>query len=113
MTYTPIGYIIYLVSNMECKNCSNKKTNRTDDEKKKLVSRLNIIEGQIRGINQMVVDDRYCGDVLIQISAVCNALKSLGNNILENHLNTCVVRDIKEDKLEILDEVMSLVKKLQ
>lgn len=98
---------------MECKSCSNKKTIRTDDEKKRLTTRLNIIEGQIRGINQMVVEDRYCGDILIQISAVSNALKSLGNNILENHLNTCVVRDIKEDNLEILDEVMSLVKKLQ
>lgn len=98
---------------MECKSCSNKKTTRTDDEKKRLITRLNIIEGQIRGINQMVVEDRYCGDILIQISAVSNALKSLGNNILENHLNTCVVRDIKDDRLEILDEVMNLVKKLQ
>lgn len=102
-----------MVMKMECKNCSNKTTTRTEDEKKKLISRLNIIEGQIRGINQMVVDERYCGDILVQISAVSNALKSLGNNILENHLNTCVVRDIKENKLEILDEVMSLVKKLQ
>lgn len=98
---------------MECKNCSNKTTTRTVDEKKKLISRLNIIEGQIRGINQMIVDDRYCGDILIQISAVSNALKSFGNNILKNHLNTCVVNSIKEDKLEILDEMMDLVKKLQ
>lgn len=88
-------------------------TYRSEKEKKKLNNRLNIIEGQIRGIHQMVLDDRYCGDILIQIAAVRNALKSLGNNILENHFNTCVVRDIKENNLEILDEVMNLVKKLQ
>lgn len=98
---------------MECNNCSEKITKRPEDDKKKIINRLNIIEGQIRGINQMITDDRYCGDILIQIAAVNNALKSLGNNILENHLNTCVVNDIKNDKLEILDEVMSLVKKLQ
>ncbi|MDO4283048.1 MAG: metal-sensing transcriptional repressor [Clostridia bacterium] len=98
---------------MECKKCYQKMTYRSEKEKKKLNNRLNIIEGQIRGIHQMVLDDRYCGDILIQIAAVRNALKSLGNNILENHFNTCVVRDIKENNLEILDEVMNLVKKLQ
>lgn len=97
---------------MEHKDCV-KKVKRKDDDKKKLIQRLNIIEGQIRGINQMIVDDRYCGDILIQISAVNNSLKSLGNNILEKHLSTCVVSDIKNNNFEILDEVMSLVKKLQ
>lgn len=101
---------------MEHNKCCNKdikKTYRLEAEKKQLTKRLNIIEGQIRGIKQMVIDDRYCDDILIQIAAVNSALKSLGNNILENHLNTCVVRDIKNDKLGILEEVMQLIKKLQ
>lgn len=101
---------------MEHNKCCDKeikKTYRLEEEKKQLTKRLNIIEGQIRGIKQMVVDDRYCDDILIQIAAVNSALKSLGNNILENHLNTCVVRDIKNDKLDILEEVMQLIKKLQ
>ena len=101
-----------MVKAMEHKDCV-KKVKRKDDDKKKLIQRLNIIEGQIRGINQMIVDDRYCGDILIQISVVNNSLKSLGNNILEKHLSTCVVSDIKNNNFEILDEVMSLVKKLQ
>ncbi len=105
---------------MSCNKCNEdnsknitRSTYRTDDHKKELTRRLNIIEGQIRGINQMVADDRYCDDVLIQIAAATNALKSIGNNILEAHLKSCVAKDIKEGKMDILDEVMTLIKKLQ
>lgn len=104
------------MENTKCNNCHNKSirsTYRTDEEKKTLKKRLNIIEGQIRGINQMISDDRYCDDILIQIAAVNNALKSLGNNILENHLRTCVTRDIQNGNLDILKDVMKLIKKLQ
>ncbi len=90
-----------------------KHTYRSEEEKKQLTRRLNIIEGQIRGINQMIADDRYCDDVLVQIAAVNQALKSLGNNILENHLKSCVVRDVQTGNLDILEEVMALIKKLQ
>ena len=90
-----------------------KKTIRSDKEKKLYTRRLNIIEGQIRGINQMIESDRYCGDILTQISAAQNALKSLGNRILESHLRNCVVKEIKNDDEEILDEVIHLIKKLQ
>ena len=101
---------------MGCENNCNKdikSTYRTEEQKKELTKRLNIIEGQIRGINQMIADDRYCNDVLIQISAVNKSLQSLGNYILENHLKTCVSRDIQNGNLEILEEVMLLIKKLQ
>lgn len=105
---------------MSCSKCNgdnskniDRSTYRIDEQKKELTRRLNIIEGQVRGINQMVADDRYCGDILIQIAAVTNALKSLGNNILETHLKSCVTNDIKEGKMDILDEVMTLIKKLQ
>lgn len=101
---------------MKCERCSQqtgKSTHRTEEEKKKLTKRLNIIEGQIRGINQMIVDDRYCNDVLIQIAAVNSALKSLGNNILENHLKNCVTNDIQNGNTDIIEEVMQLIKKLQ
>ncbi len=96
---------------MEC-NCK-KHTYRDEKEKKRLNKRLKIIEGQIRGIEQMIEEDRYCDDVLIQISAVNNALKSLGNNILENHLRNCVSRDIKNGNENIINEFMTLVKKMQ
>lgn len=91
--------------------CS-KSTHRSTEEKKNIQTRLKKIEGQVRGVNKMIEDDRYCGDVLIQISAIEKSLKSVGNQILKSHLSTCVVRDIKNDKLEILDEVMELIKKL-
>lgn len=104
---------------MECEKCGNccsenrKFTHRSDDEKKELTKRLNIIEGQVRGIKQMIADDRYCDDVLIQISAIENSLKSLGNYVLENHLKSCVAYDIQMGNLDILDDVMLLIKKLQ
>ncbi len=89
-----------------------KTKKRSEVEKKYLMRRLKIIEGQVRGLISMVDNDRYCGDLLIQISAVDQSLKSLGSRILKNHLETCVVNDIKNDKLEIIDEVMDLISKL-
>ena len=95
-----------------CKR-NRRSTYRTEKDKKELTKRLNIIEGQVRGINQMIADDRYCDDVLVQIAAVNKALKSLGNHILESHLKSCVVHDIQMGNLDILEEVMLLIKKLQ
>ncbi len=89
-----------------------KRTYRTRDEKRYFEKRLNIIEGQIRGIKQMINDDRYCNDVLIQISAIINSLKSLENNMLEKHLKKCVCEGIKNGNEDIVDEVLNLVKKL-
>ena len=101
---------------MSCKKCcedTKKRTYRTQEEKKKITKRLNVIEGQVRGINQMIADDRYCDDVLIQIAAVTKSLQTLGNSILECHLKTCVTRDIQNGNTNIVDDVMQLVKKLQ
>lgn len=92
---------------VNCQECTRAK-HRTEDEKKKLIRRLNIISGQIGGLKQMIETDRYCDEVLIQISSVNKALKSLGNEILKNHLETCVVKDLKDDKLEVIDDVIDL-----
>lgn len=97
----------------KCCKQNGRSTHRTEEEKKKLTKRLNIIEGQVRGINQMIADDRYCDDVLVQIAAVNKALKSLGNHILENHLKSCVAYDVQMGNLDILEDVMLLIKKLQ
>lgn len=90
-----------------------KKTYRSEEMTKKLTKRMNIIEGQVKGVKQMVIDDRYCGDILIQIAAINRALKSLSNEILKNHLTTCVVEDIKKEKLEVIDEVIDLFNKIK
>ena len=60
------------------------------ENKPKLVKRLHRIEGQVRGIERMVEDDRYCIDILTQISAVNTALESLAFSILDDHVNHCV-----------------------
>ena len=92
-------------------NCCNKKTKRDPDEKKLIINRLNRINGQIQGITKMVENDAYCNDVLVQLSAVKNSVKSLSSHILENHLYTCVARDLENGDLEAIDELISLFKR--
>ena len=94
-----------------CKMCKKNK-HRSCEEKKNIIKRLNVIEGQIRGIKQMVEDDRYCSEVIMQLSASMHSLKSLGNNILTSHMKSCMVENIKNDKLEIIDEVVELIDKI-
>ena len=91
--------------------CCNKKTKRSESEKKLICSRLNRISGQINGIKGMVEKDAYCNDVLIQLSAVENAVKSLSTHILENHLFNCVPRDLENGEYETIDELISLFKR--
>lgn len=95
-----------------CENCTRSK-HRTEEEKKDLKRRLKIIAGQINGIQQMIDDDRYCDDVLLQISSATNALKSLGNEILKSHMKSCMVEDIKKDNLEVIDDILNLFGKIK
>ena len=91
--------------------CCGKKTKRSEVEKKLIIHRLNRIGGQINGITKMIENDAYCNDVLIQLSAVKNAVKSLSTHVLENHLYTCVARDLENGDLESIDELISLFKR--
>ena len=93
------------------KSCCKKKTKRNEEEKKKINNRISRIEGQLKGIKRMVEEDTYCNDILIQLSAIENSIKSLSNYILENHLYSCVTRDLENGKLEIIDELTGLFKK--
>ena len=88
-----------------------KKTSRSEDEKKLITNRLSRIEGQIAGIKRMIEKDTYCNDVLIQLSAAQNSLKSLSNHILENHLYSCVYNELEKGNLEIIDELIGLFKR--
>ena len=92
-------------------NCCNKKTKRSPEEKKLIINRLNRISGQINGITKMIENDAYCNDVLIQLSAVKNSVKSLSSFILENHLYMCVARDLENGDLDTIDELISLFKR--
>jgi len=88
-----------------------KNTQRSVIEKKDLQARLNKIIGQLTGIKKMIEEDRYCIDILTQLSASEKAIQSLSALMLENHLNTCVVKDIKEDNLDTIDELIKIFKR--
>ena len=93
-------------------DCCNKLKHRNEGEKKTLLNRLNRIEGQLRGIKNMIDDDKYCIDILTQISAVRAALGSLGEKLLEDHINTCVVSGIKNGDEQIISELTESIKKI-
>ena len=95
-----------------CSCCSGKKTLREEEEKKKLLNRLKRIEGQIRGIQSMLVKDSYCNDILTQSAAVSAALNSFNKELLSSHIHTCVARDIREGRDEVIDELMVTIQKL-
>ena len=92
--------------------CSERHKDRSEEEKKKLMNRLKRIEGQIRGIKGLIEKDTYCDDVLNQIAAIQSALNSVGKLLLEAHVKSCIVERIKADDLEVVDELMTTVKKL-
>lgn len=95
---------------MEC-SC-NKNKHREDKEYKDLLNRLSRIEGQVRGVKNMVENEAYCVDILTQVSAIQSALNSFNKVLLSNHIKTCVVEDIKEGKEEVIDELLKTVQKL-
>ncbi len=95
----------------ECPNCKTKK--RDENEKKELINRINRIAGSLNGIKQMIEDDRYCDDILIQLSAVDKSIKSLANLVLDKHMHSCLIEHINEGDYSVVDEVVELFKRFQ
>ena len=98
-----------------CQDCCShhKSTPRSESSNRQLQNRLNRMIGQLNGIKKMLDDNRYCGDILTQIAAVESALQSFGYIILQDHMETCVVEEIKNGNLQIVDEAVDLIKKLK
>lgn len=96
-----------------CCSCHQKATPREEKELKQLKNRLNRITGQLNGICRMLEENRYCGDILNQVAAVESALQAFGYLILQNHMETCVVEEIKKGNAAIVDEAVELMKKLK
>lgn len=95
------------------KICScQKATERSLDERKKLINRLNRIEGQVRGIRGMIEKDAYCTDILVQSAAVNAAVNAFNKELLASHIKGCVARDIREGKDEVIDELVDTLQKL-
>jgi DNA-binding FrmR family transcriptional regulator len=75
--------------------------------------RLRRIEGQVRGLQKMVADDRYCADIIVQIASVQEALRGVARNLMKNHLHHCAAKALrsakKEDANAMYDELLSLI----
>ncbi|WP_442893536.1 metal-sensitive transcriptional regulator [Bacillus sp. 2205SS5-2] len=91
---------------------SHRKSHHSENVKKNLVTRLNRIEGQIRGIKGLIEKDTYCDDVITQISATQSAMNSVAKILLEGHMKTCVLERLQEGDEEVIDEFMITVQKL-
>lgn len=101
---------------MSCEKCDKegafRHKQREAEEKKKLIARMSRIEGQVRGVKNMVEDDRYCVDILTQVSAIQAALNAFNKELLSRHIKSCVSEDIREGKEEAVDELCELLQKL-
>ncbi len=94
------------------KQCCHEKKQRTEEEIKSLVTRLNRIEGQVRGVKNMVQEDRYCVDILNQVSAIQAALNSFNKQLLGSHIRTCVVNDVRSGNEQAVDELCDVIQKM-
>lgn len=124
LTYTLTGYIMKIpyggyrkkggniMPDQEICGCCEKTTARTEEERKKLIHRLNRIEGQVRGIRGMLEKDAYCADILVQSAAVNAAVNAFNKELLASHIRGCVARDIREGKDEVIDELVATLQKL-
>ena len=92
--------------------CCHKTKERSEDERRKLMNRLNRIEGQIRGIKGMLERDAYCPDILAQAAAANAALNAFSRELLSNHIRSCVVNDVRAGNDEIVDELLDTLQKL-
>ncbi len=90
----------------------DRKSHHSDKAKANLITRLNRIEGQVRGIKGMIEKDTYCDDVLNQIAAVQSALNGVGKLLLDAHMRSCVVERIHEGDHEVIDELLVTMQKL-
>ena len=92
--------------------CGDRKKHRSEQEYKDLIRRLNIIEGQVRGIRGMLERDAYCPDILAQAAAANAALNAFSRELLSNHIRSCVVNDVRAGNDEIVDELLATLQKL-
>ena len=95
----------------DCCHCGKKRP-RSEAELKKLCNRLSRIEGQVRGLREMLEKDVYCTDILIQVSAVNAALNSFSKELLSEHLRTCVAENLREGNDGVVDELVAVLQKL-
>ncbi len=94
-----------------CPACHQKETPRSKELEADVTRRLNRAIGQLNGVSQMVADGRYCGDILTQLAAAESAIRAVSREVLQDHLETCVVEHIQRGDTAVIDELMQLLKK--
>lgn len=95
-----------------CCTCERMKI-RSEEEKKPLLVRMKRLIGQMNGVYRMIEEDRYCDDILIQLSAIDKSIKSLANVLLDQHMHSCLIEDIQKGKIESIDEIVDLFRRFQ
>ena len=90
----------------------SRKTERSEECRRKLIHRLNRIEGQIRGIRQMIENDAYCNDVLVQSAAAGAALNAFNRELIAAHLRGCVAKDLREGDESVIEELLGTLQKM-
>ena len=96
-----------------CEACRHKATPRSEDQLRQLQNRLKRMMGQLGGISRMLDDNRYCGDILMQVAAVESALQAFGYLLLQDHMESCVVEEIQRGNTHVIEEAVELIKKLK
>ena len=89
-----------------------KKKHRDEEELRKLMNRLNRIEGQVRGVKKMLEEEQYCVEILTQVSAIQAALNAFNKELLSSHIHSCVVEEIQKGNTDVVDELCESIKKL-
>lgn len=89
--------------------CTPREKHRSADERQALQNRLRRIEGQVRGLQNMLEQDAYCTDILTQVSAVQAALGAFSRQLLDEHIRTCVVQDIRQGQDDVIDDLIQTI----
>lgn len=100
------------MSNDHSDCAGERKSHHSDKVKQNLISRLNRIEGQIRGVKGLIEKDTYCDDVLNQIASIQAALNGVSKLLLEGHMRSCVIERIQEGDHDVIDELLTTMNKL-
>ncbi|MEK5357973.1 metal-sensitive transcriptional regulator [Paenibacillus sp. FSL L8-0709] len=95
-----------------CAEAQERKSHHTEQTKKQLITRMNRIEGQVRGVKGLIEKDTYCDDVINQISSIQSALNGVGKMLLEHHMKSCVIDRLNEGDHAVIDELLLTVNKL-
>ena len=95
-----------------CRFCTGKIKERSEKEAKDLMNRLKRIEGQVRGVQNMLENQAYCIDIMTQVSAINAALNSFNKKLLATHIQTCVAENIRNGNDEVVDELVNTLQKL-